>query len=143
MEIPASYVINSTLEVGRIYKFSAPELIEIEEPHFYIVIAIVGDNNYALISTTQLNKRIQYVESRGISKETICYIEPNDGNELTKDSYLDCNSYFELPNYYLESKVKEGVLEIKGIISDDDFEKIKYSISRSPLFDLPLDLVKK
>ena len=143
MDFPPSFIINSTLEVGRVYKFSAPELIETDIPHFFVVIAIIGSDNYALVSTTKLQKRIDFLKSRQISLETLCYISPNGENGFTEDSYLDCNKYFAIPNGYLEQKVASGYFDVKGTISDEDFERIKYSITQSTLFDIPIELITK
>lgn len=143
MQLPSSYVVGSTLQVGRVYKFSAPELLETDVPHYFVVIAIIDQDNYALVSTTQLHKRIAFLTSRGIDVDTLCHIEPTDDNGLTKDSYLDCNKYFSLPNAYLEEKVSSGFFEVSGTISDEDFEKIRYSISVSDLFDIPIDYIVK
>ncbi|WP_313261889.1 hypothetical protein [Sphingobacterium sp.] len=143
MEIPASFVLDSSLEVGRVYYIKAPELIQTDEPHYFIVIGILEDNSYLLVSTTQLDKKIAWVRNRKIPDDTICYIEPSSENELKKDSYLNCNSYHEVKNQFLIQKIESGELVTKGIISDTDFEKIRNSIKQSPLFDIPIELITK
>lgn len=143
MDLPASFVLKSSLEIGRVYYINAPELIETEEPHYFIVIGMLENNSYLLVSTTQLDKRIAWVRRRGISEDTICYIQPSPENELTKDSYLDCNFYHEVDNNYLIKKIENGELKCKGIICDSDFERIKASIQQSPLFDISIELITK
>lgn len=143
MEIPASFVLESSLEVGRVYYITAPELIQTDEPHYFIVIGILGDNSYLLVSTTQLAKKLAWVRGRSIPDDTICYIEPSPENELKKDSYLNCNSYHEVKNQFLINKIESGELITKGVISDSDFEKIRNSIKLSPLFDVPIELITK
>ena len=143
MEFPPAFILNSSLEVGRIYYISAPELIDIHESHYFVVIAILEDQTYLLVSTTQLNKRISFLQRRNIPEDTLCYIAPSEENMLTKDSYLDCNKYFEVKNEFLMEKIEKRLLETKGVISDEDFEKIRRSIEQSPLFDLPIDMIVK
>lgn len=141
MDFPPDYVLGESLKVGTVYKISAPEIISSDVPHYFIVIAIIDENNYALVCTTQLHNKIKYVQDRKIPEDTICMMEPNEANGLTKRCYLNCNDYVELTNEFLKRKISEGSLRISGSISVEEYEKIVNSIKQSPLFDIPLDFL--
>lgn len=141
MDFPPSYVLSSTLKVGVVYKFSAPEVLGTSVPHYFIVVAVISANNYALVCTTQLDKKIKYVQERNIPEDTICYLEPTKENGLTENTYINCNDYVELPSSLLTKKISEGKLSISGTLSKEEYEKIVNSIDQSPLFDLPREFL--
>ena len=57
--LPPDFVISHTLKVGVVYKVVVPELIVTSKPHFFVVVAIHGDSNFLVLSTTQLQKKIR------------------------------------------------------------------------------------
>lgn len=135
--LPPDFVITSTLEVGVVYKIVAPELIPTEVPHYFIVVAISGSDNYMLLSTTQLHSKIDHFNKRGINLETLAYLEANDLNGLTEDSYFNCNDRYTITKQQLIEKVNQGKLSITGKITFEEYEKLVYSINLSEINDIP------
>jgi hypothetical protein len=140
--LPPDFVISSTLKVGVVYKIKAPELINTKEPHFFVVVAINNDENFLIISTTQLQNKIDYLTKRGLDLNTLAYIQPKGSNGLTKDSYFNCNDYFTLSKQELVEKVKEDKLTIAGNFNEDEYNLLLNSIDLSEVNDIPKFLLK-
>jgi hypothetical protein len=140
--LPPEYVITATLKVGVVYKISAPELISTTEPHYFVVVAICGSDNYMLLSTTQLDNKINYLKKRGYHLDTLAYLQPTEDNGLTADSYFNCNDKFTITKQQLIDKVNQDKLSISGNISSSEYDKILYSISLSEVNDIPKFLLK-
>jgi len=140
--LPPDFVIASTLKVGVVYKIKAPELINIKEPHYFVVVAINNDDNFLIISTTQLQNKIDYLTKRGYDLNTLAYIQPNKSNGLTKDSYFNCNEYFNLSKQELIEKVREDKLSIAGQFDENEYNLLLNSIELSVVNDIPKFLLK-
>ncbi|MBS4059650.1 MAG: hypothetical protein KG029_04570 [Bacteroidetes bacterium] len=143
MDFPAEFVINSTLKLGVIYKIVAPEFINIEIPHYYIVVAIEDEHNYLCVCTTQLDKKINYFENSGLHLDSLVYIEPNGSNGLTNDTYVDCNQYFSATKRKLYEKVGQGVLNVTGNLSEEEYNRLLDGIYKSDINDIPKKLLRK
>lgn len=142
MPFPSELVIKATLKVGVVYKIVAPEFISTDVPHYFVVVAICEDDNYLLLSTTQLDKKIDYLNKRGIDLNTLAYIQPNKGNGLTDKSYFNCNDYHVISRSKLVAKVDEGKLHPKGNINAEEYEKLVDAIKISDLNDIPHSLLE-
>jgi len=140
--LPADYVINSTLKVGIVYKFKAPELITTTVPHYFIVVGIEDETNYLCLCTTQLQKKLNHISHTGHDPNTIAYISPNNNNGLTSDTYINCNDYFTISKEELVNKVSNGGFSISGTLSKSEYEVITTSIDLSYVNDIPKHLLK-
>lgn len=140
--LPPDFVISSTLKVGVVYKIEAPELIDTSEAHYFIVVAISGSDNFLILSTTQVHKKVSYLQKRGYDLDTLAYISPSESNGLTKDSYFNCNEYFSLTKDDLIDKVKEEKLNIAGSFNEEEYSILLKSILLSEVNDIPKFLLK-
>ncbi len=141
MELPPNFVIENTLQVGVVYKLAAPELIETDKPHYFVVVATDDMDNYLVVCTSQLENKLRYLKRAGLDERTLAYLAPNDVNGLTKDTYLNCNEYFIVSRQKLVRKLTEGHLDFTGNVSSDEYEEIKYSIIESPINDIPEEVL--
>lgn len=89
VHFPPELIISSTLCVGVVYKFSAPELIDTTIPHYFIVVAIDDNDNYLVLCTTQLNQKLNYFQRMGYDPNTLAYLTPTSENGLTDDTYVN------------------------------------------------------
>lgn len=142
MDIPADFVITSTLKVGVVYKMVAPELIDTSVPHYFVVVAINDKDNYMLMSTTQYQNRLSYIQKRGYDLDTLRRIEPNEHNGLIKDSFFDCNKYYTITKEKLIEKAENKELELTGNFSSEEYQDLVYSIELSEVNDIPKYLLK-
>lgn len=140
-ELPSERAINLTLKVGAVYKMTAPDLIDTDIPHYFVVIAVEDNDNYMLCSTTQYNKRVKYIKSRGWPTQTLSKIEPSEENCFTQDSFFDCNDYHTITKDSLVAKNKLGTLSYQGRISEKEYQIIVSGISYSFTNDLPPDFL--
>jgi len=136
MLLPES-IIELSLKVGVVYKIAFPEKIETNIPHYFIVIAITDDNNYLIVSTTQLQNKIDHIRKRGYHPDTLAYIPPNSENGLKQDSYFNCNEYVKAKKNELINKVQTNELEIVGHFSEEDYDKIVSAIRLSRVNNIP------
>jgi len=137
VDFPHDYVISSTLSIGTIYKFYAPELISCTVPHHFIVIAIEGVNNYLVLCTSQKESRERHFNNTNLDLTGLVYIKPDLNNGLTKDTFVDCNQYYAISIDSLKSKLESGNLSITGTISVNHYAQIRLGITTSHINDLP------
>jgi len=137
MLVPSNILIEKSLKVGVVYKFCAPEFLNSSIWHYFIVIAIDGDENYLLVCTTQLTNRLNYFAKKNINPGSLAYITPTMNNGLTRDSYIDCNNYFTATKQLLINKYTDGKLQIAGDIDIAEYNNILEAIALSETFDLP------
>lgn len=140
--IPPEIVIETSLVVGTVYRLKAPELITTSIPHFFIVIAIDGSDNYMLLCTTQLNSKINHLTKKRFDLNTLAYLIPTEENGLTDESYVNCNDYYEITKAELIKKVQSNMLEIRGKVSEEEYQKLIDSAELSTVFDIPKHLLK-
>ena len=140
--IPANIVIETTLKVGVIYKFDAPELIGTAIPHYFIVVAIENENNYMLLCTTQLESRQAYFIKKGYDSNTLAFLLPTKSNGLKVKSYVNCNDYHTISKEALVKKVESRKFELTGQLSKEEYDKIRFSIDLSYVNDLPTFLLE-
>ena len=142
MEISPSIIISSTLRPGCVYKMIAPELIETEVPHYFVVVACHEDNNYMLMSTTQIMSKYNYYKGKE-DMDTIANILPTASNGLTKSSFFDCNQHYEITKSQLEIKILKQELIPSGNLSNEEFQILLKSMSLSNTLDIPKFIIPK
>lgn len=142
MDLPAKYIINSTLKVGVVYKLVAPELITTDVPHYFVVVAINDDNNYMLLSTTQYEKKIEHLSRRQFDLDTLVQLVPSENNGFECDSYFNCNDYYSICKNSLEKKVLDKQLEIKGNVTREEYLLLVDGIKLSYINDMPKFLLQ-
>lgn len=140
--ISSQFVIDTTLKVGVIYKFNAPELLSTDVPHHFIIIAIEDETNYLAVCTTQLDAKIQYFKNNGIDLNTLAYLRPNSTNGLKRDTYVNCNDYHTVSRVNLKQKIESNQFEITGDLSLEEYQKIVDAIKLSFTNDIPNFLLK-
>ena len=141
VHLPPDFVISSTLSVGTIYKFVAPELINTSIPHYFIVVAIDGSDNYLVLCTSQKENKEAYFKSRNLALSGLVFIKPDLSNGLTTETFVNCNAYYPISCSSLISKVRGGSLSYTGAISLNHYTQIKTGIINSHTNDLPHELL--
>ena len=134
-------ILDSTFQVGAIYKFTAPEIIGNDIPHYFVFVGIENPDNYMVICTTQLHNKIKQFKRMNYAIETLARIHPNAGNGLTDDTYVNCNEYHPINKSQLLAKIGSSKFEVTGTLTKEEFEAIKTSINLSYTNDLPKYLI--
>lgn len=128
--------IQLNFQVGRVIYISAKEIIETDDPHYFIVVAKCDrDNGYLLVSTTQKETITKYFKSAGIKDNTIATLSPNSTNGLKDYSYFNCNKIIPIDAKFLESKLDEGMLEPTGYLNAEEYLYIKGVIEKSDIVE--------
>lgn len=142
IDLPSDFFIESTLEIGTVYKFEAPELIKTDVPHYFIIVAMEDEENYMVLCSSRKESRLNYINRMGYNLATLVYIKPDSGNGFSVDTYVDCNEYFTISKVTLINKHRVGILEHKGSISLNHYLQIKKGIIESYVNDLPADMLQ-
>lgn len=142
MPIQPKIVIEVTLKVGVVYKFDAPELINTDIPHYFIVVGIENDNNYMVLCTTQLDAKLAYFTNKRYDPNTLAFILPTTSNGLKVKTYVNCNDYHTISKSELIKKVELNKFQLIGNLSKEEYEKIKFAIDLSYVNDIPTFLLQ-
>jgi hypothetical protein len=143
--ITPEQIIGSTLMEGCVYYIRAPELIETNVHHYFLVLAIDGSDNFIMMSTTKIDRLERHIQRNDYDYKTVVHIAPNgsvDGNGLTEDSYFNCNEYHTITREELINKVKTDKLKPKGRFSKHEYTTIIEGISHSNTMDIPSSYFK-
>lgn len=138
---PPDAVITTTLSVGTIYKIVAPELITTSIPHYFIVVAIDGIDNFLVLCTTNKDGQEKHFKYKNLDLTGLVYIRPDDCNGLTADTYVNCNEYYIVHRSVLVEKVRKGELEPRGGLSLIHYDQIRTGIKTSKTSDIPHSLL--
>lgn len=141
VDLPPDFVIDSTLCVGTIYRLVAPELISTKIPHYFIVVAIDGLDNYLVLCTSQGENKESYFLRNKLEFSGLIYIKPDSENGLTAKTYVNCNDNYYINKPTLINKLQKGLLTHVGNISLNHYLQIKDGIINSYTNDLPHDLL--
>ncbi|MFT5821527.1 MAG: hypothetical protein ACI8ZM_002780 [Crocinitomix sp.] len=119
------------LEVGYIYRFSSAKINSPQEHRFILCLHEDDGDAYFVCCTSQeatvnrLIRRNKYCES------TFPYFSPDDENQFTKDTWVNCNEIQVHSTYELEEKLDANNFSRQGKISLDHFEQIKTAMINS------------
>lgn len=120
----------------------ASERIETTEAHYFVVVAQQDENNFMLLSTTQIMSKFNYYKGKE-DLNTLTNISPTNSNGLKKESYFDCNQKYEITVSELIQKAENGKLIPIGNLSKEEFDRILYSMSLSNTLDIPKFIIPK
>jgi hypothetical protein len=131
------------LQKRTIILFQNPKLKYTNKRHFHIIAGINKQKQtLMLVTTSQEEKVIKRIEKLKLPTTSLVFIKPDTRNNLTKNSFVDCNngyfefSYDELKKIYFENEIK-----FIGEISEQHFEQIIIGLNDSPLVE-PIILKK-
>jgi len=134
---PPEQLISITLKVGAIYRITAPELIETEIPHYFIVIAIEEELIYLSLCTTKEGTIKNYLIKRGYDLNSMINLQPNSDNRLTKITYINCNYSHIVRKQDLINKSSNNKLSFTGRLSETEYQQITKAIGYSTVNDIP------
>ena len=94
---------------------------------------IVDTSTVVLVCCTsdKEDKRRKRIEKLNLHS-TLVWIKPDTENGLTKDTYVDCNTYFEYTIEEFTTLYENNLLEYKGIISETHYGQIILGLLDSP-----------
>jgi hypothetical protein len=139
MKLPFSLFL-SNIKPRQIYYFVSDKLVGTIDPHYFICLAV--DNELILLSccTSQFEKRKKFIENRELPFSTLVWLKPTPDNGFKKDTYVDCNGYFDYSASEIERLYDEDKISYIGELSESDFYQILIGLRESPLIE---EAVKK
>ncbi len=113
MKLPTNLFLNN-VSPRKVYLFSSDKL-NTSVPHYFVCMVRTPEEMLILTCcTSQFKKRERFIKFRNLPASTLVYIPPDEENGLTKDTYVDCNSYFDYSIDEIKMLYEEEKLEFKG-----------------------------
>lgn len=137
MEIPPKIRIPFCIEQGSVFNF----FIDFDDSkrqsknRYFVVLNRNPKTDTALLmvtSTTQTQKRREFVRRVGISEETIVEVHEKEYSVFTSDSAFNCNEIFEVKMDVLIRKIEENGSMNYPKLPDDILKRIISGVNESP-----------
>lgn len=137
MEIPPKIRIPLCIEQGSVFNFH----MEVDgsnrqsKNRYFVVLNRNPKKDTALIlvtSTTQINKRKEFVQRAGISEQTIVVVSPSEYSVFTSESAFNCNDVIEVNMGDLIRKIEDNGSMNYPKIPDNILAKLIIGINESP-----------
>ena len=137
MEIPPDIRIPLCIEQGSVFNF----LVDFSDRNrqsknrYFVVLNRSPKTDTVLLlvtSTTQIQKKKEFVRRVGISEKTIVEVKAGEHSVFTADSAFNCNDVFEVKMSDLIRKIKENGSMNYPKVSNALFKKIADGVSASP-----------
>lgn len=131
MKIPIEFFLQG-IDEKKVYYFSSAKLNN-SVPHYFICVLKGSSNTVILVCCTsdREDKRKKRIEKLGLHT-TLIWVKPDSSNGLTKDTFVDCNSFFEYSIEDFKAMYENDLLEYKGEISETHYEQIINGLLDSP-----------
>jgi hypothetical protein len=143
MKLPVEFFLRGIGE-KKVYHFSSTKL-HTDVPHYFICVLKVPKETIILVCCTsdKEDKRKKRIEKLGLYS-TLVWIKPDEANGFTKDTFVDCNNFFEYSISDFKVMYEKNLLEYKGEISEVHYEQIVKGLLDSPTIPNEIkDLLRK
>lgn len=137
MEIPPKIRIPLCVEQGSVFNFFVDfgDSKRQSKNRYFVVLNRNPKTDTALImvtSTTQIQKKREFVKRAGISDKTIVEVKTKEHYIFTSDSAFNCNEIFEVNMSDLIRKIEENGSMNYPKLPDDILKRIIVGINESP-----------
>lgn len=145
MEIPANIKISLCIEQGCVYNFYIDFNNSKRESknRYFVVLNLCPKTDSVLImitSTSQIEKKYEFIKKAGISEETLVRITPKEYDIFTQESIFNCNDVFEIKMEDLIKRIeKDGSMNYPKM-KKNLVEKLIKGVKESPR--VPEDIKK-
>lgn len=115
----------ATVKARAILNFPEP-ILKTPDPHYFICIGLSPDNELVLsCCTSQFETVKNLVERNRYPASTLVYIpKTHADNPFKKDTYINCNEYFQYTMGELWAMYNKGQLSFHGELPLDSFDQI-------------------
>lgn len=112
MEIPANIKIPLCIEQGCVYNFYIDfnDSKRDSKNRYFVVLNSSPKKDLVLVmitSTSQIDKKYEFIKKAGISEETLVKITPKEYSVFKQESIFNCNDVFEIKIEDLIKKIEE------------------------------------
>lgn len=133
MKIPSDLFINS-VESKKVYFFDKTSTVGVGN-HRHICVTRTSDKIlYFACTTSQEDTINRFIEKQKIPSSTVVYVK-KDGSIFKKDTYINCNTIFEISEEDFKKEYDSNKIDLKGEISDDHYNQVLMGIIDSPLVE--------
>ena len=141
--LPASVLIDVTLQEGAVYYFINPDdSFKSEEPHYFVVLnnPLDGIDTVLICATTKIGETQLFVVKRRLPAETVVRVRPEEYTEFSKETIFNCNHPFVYSRSFLEKLIedKRMVKAALPIISNEILTKLKNGVLASTIVEVEI-----
>ncbi len=131
MKLPIEFFLQG-IDEKKIYYFSTNKLNTVV-PHYFICILKEKNDSIILVCCTsdKEDKRKKRIEMLGLHT-TLIWIKPDNENGLIKDTFVDCNTFFEYSIDDFKVMYETNLIEYKGEISGGHYAQVIQGLLDSP-----------
>ncbi len=126
--------IRLTLRTGSVYYF-VDRALSSPEPHYFIVINRAPIEQEVLILNVVTSQVEKVRQRRASLLETLVEISPDDYDELSKPSIVDCNNVFRRSLAELVEMTTHRAVIAKMQVPDHIIESLRAAIHTSPMVE--------
>jgi len=103
------------------------------EPHFFLLAGIKNKSiTLFLVGTSKFDNAQKRIEYRKQDSSTLVRIKPDSSiNELSTDTYIDCNNCFDRTLSDLTNLVNNNDLRVRGTLKFSDLNQIYNGVNNS------------
>ncbi|WP_319591709.1 hypothetical protein [uncultured Draconibacterium sp.] len=129
-------VFLANVQPGNIYYFQSDQLNGTNQPHYFIALKNT-ENELVFFSccTTQMERRLRFIERTGSPHSTLVGITPSAENGLQRESFVDCNSIIQHTHDEIAFLVTDGGIDYRGELEEEYLELIYQGIRDSILLE--------
>lgn len=125
-----------TLLPGTIFYFENKSFSNSNEPHYHVLVSVTPKEMVLLTCiTSQIKKKIRYIEKKKLPESTLIFLKPDSTNGLKVESAVNCNDCYPFTKESLKELYNSSELEVKGKLKASELEQIKTGLKASPLIE--------
>lgn len=120
----------------KIYYFVSSHIKNSSEPHYFCVVGFDSESVMILSCfTTQIEKKIAFIESRNLDYSTLVFVEPTSVNGLKLKCCVNCNDVYLHSKEDFEHLFKQNEIIEKGELEDVYYAQIFRGLNNSILIE--------
>lgn len=123
MQVPNSLILRKgNVLYGRIFE-------GIDHSKFFVVLG--EDKNHNLIGFFFINTERDIFKK---AKDLLFPVKSADYSFLTHISFIDCSEIKKISSKYIEHKIEDGIIELKGALKEEHLSAILETLRSSDVF---------
>lgn len=125
----------------KVYYFSSSQILNSQEPHYFVCVGF-DDDNFVILNcfTTKIERKKEYIETRGLDTSTLVFAKPSKENGLTQECVVNCNDLYFHSKEEFKALYKANKITCKGELEEVYYEQIFLGIQNSDLIEEELKL---
>lgn len=125
-------LFRSSIVPGQLFYFKESRLTKTVEPHYFVVVAVNSEDIILfMVGTSKFEKVSKRIELRNQDFATLVRLKPTEKNNLTTETFINCNDYFGHSFDEFFKLYENGLATAKGNISEAELKQIADGVFKS------------